>query len=172
LIGYENRLLAKEDFNDDTKDAGELGAGHTVTALYEIALKGMSNPKRDVDPLRYQTDTKPIIQSEEDTEPATAFENEIMTVKFRYKKPKSSTSILIVEHLQNENIATEQLSNNFNFSAAVAQFGMLLRNSKHKGSSTYDNVISLARKSKGKDVFGYRSEFIRMVELHELRASK
>ena len=163
LIGYENRLLNEEDFNDDTKDAGELGSGHTVTALYEIVPVGAEEEVRPkVDPLRYQQNNV----SEE-----MAFGNELMTVKFRYKHPKEEVSKLIVHHLMDEDNTLENTSENFKFSAAVAEFGLLLRGSKFKGNSSYAQVAQLARAGKGKDENGYRSEFIRLVEMNEL-ASK
>lgn len=160
LIGYENRLLNEEDFNDDTKDAGELGAGHTVTALYEVVLKGSGN-SRSVDPLRYQ-ETKQIEKSSS---------NELLTVKFRYKKPDEETSNLIVNHLIDKQVSLAKSSENFRFSAAVAEFGLLLRNSKNKGNASYKQVLSLAKNSKGKDEHGYRAEFIRLVEMSEMQAS-
>ncbi|HRN40859.1 MAG TPA: von Willebrand factor type A domain-containing protein, partial [Vicingus sp.] len=123
LIGYENRLLNAEDFNDDTKDAGELGAGHTVTALYEIVLKGEGTAP-SVDPLRYQKLTE--------LAPKTVPSEELLTVKFRYKKPNEETSKLIVNHLTDQSVSLAKTSNNFRFSAAVAEFGLLLRNSKYE----------------------------------------
>jgi Ca-activated chloride channel homolog len=161
LIGYENRLLNDEDFNDDTKDAGELGSGHTVTALYEVILKGGEGDIPSVDPLRYQ---KNEIANTSDSE-------EILTVKFRYKKPQGSKSKLIVKHLNNKTVSLAKSSNNFRFSAAVAEFGLLLRNSKHKAKASFTQVIKLAKNSKGKDENGYRSEFIRLVEMSEMQAS-
>jgi len=160
LIGYENRLLNEEDFNDDTKDAGELGAGHTVTALYEVVLKG-SGSSPSVDPLRYQ----------ETKQSGKATSKELLTVKFRYKKPDESKSKLIVNHLMDKQVALEKTSNNFRFSAAVAEFGMLLRNSKYKANASYEQVLKLAKNSKGKDEHGYRAEFIRLVEMSEMQAS-
>jgi len=161
LIGYENRMLNDEDFNDDTKDAGELGSGHTVTALYEVVLKG-SEDAPSVDPLRYQKNTYSDKKQHS---------NELLTVKFRYKKPKESKSKLIVKHLTNRSVSLNEASDNFLFSAAVAEFGLLLRNSKHKAKASYNNVLKLAKSSKGKDENGYRSEFIRLVEMSELQVS-
>ncbi|NQX97655.1 MAG: von Willebrand factor type A domain-containing protein [Flavobacteriales bacterium] len=161
LIGYENRLLNDEDFNDDTKDAGELGSGHTVTALYEVVLKGSSEEIASVDPLRYQ---KNEIEK-------TSNNNEILTVKFRYKAPQGKKSKLIVRHLKGKLVPFAKSSNNFKFSAAVAEFGLLLRNSKHKVNASYTQVIKLAKSSKGKDDNGYRAEFIRLVEMSEMQAS-
>ncbi|TXB64818.1 DUF3520 domain-containing protein [Vicingus serpentipes] len=161
LIGYENRLLNDEDFNDDTKDAGELGAGHTVTALYEVVLKGQGIAP-SVDPLRYQRLTELI---------PTPKTDEILTVKFRYKKPTEDKSNLIVNHLTDKSVLLNKTSENFRFSAAVAEFGLLLRNSKHKAEASFEKVLALAKASKGKDEFGYRAEFIRLVEMSEMQAS-
>lgn len=161
LIGYENRLLNDEDFNDDTKDAGELGAGHTVTALYEVVLKGQGIAP-SVDPLRYQRLTELILTPKTD---------EILTVKFRYKKPTEDKSNLIVNHLTDKSVLLNKTSENFRFSAAVAEFGLLLRNSKHKAEASFEKVLALAKASKGKDEFGYRAEFIRLVEMSEMQAS-
>lgn len=162
LIGYENRLLNAEDFNDDTKDAGELGAGHTVTALYEIVLKGEGTAP-SVDTLRYQKLTE--------LAPKTVPSEELLTVKFRYKKPNEETSKLIVNHLTNQSVSLAKTSNNFRFSAAVAEFGLLLRNSKYKANANYKQVVELAKASKGTDEHGYRAEFIRLVEMSEMQAS-
>jgi Ca-activated chloride channel family protein len=155
LIGYENRMLQKEDFNDDKKDAGELGAGHTVTALYEIIPVGVTDEfTSKVDDLKYQT--KPVAADE--------FTNEMLTIKLRYKKPGSDVSQLIVKPVLDENISLQNTSDNFRFSAAVASFGMLLRNSAYKQNASYDAVIELAKNAKGKDTDGYRDEFIGIVK--------
>jgi len=154
LIGYESRLLNKEDFNDDTKDAGELGAGHTVTAFYEIIPVGVKNQYGGVDELKYQkTPSKTeLIEN-----------NEMMTVKLRYKNldNKKSKLMEIPVLISDKN---KVASVDFNFAAAVAMFGQLLRNSDFKGTATYDDVITLARKGLGDDRMGYRHEFIRIVE--------
>lgn len=156
LVGYENRLLNEEDFEDDKKDAGELGAGHTVTALYEIVpVRGNADSSRK---LRYQ---------QSDVLPGASTTNELATIKFRYKKPDGDKSILMTETIPNTALALAQNSDDFRFSAAVAGFGMLLRNSEYKGSITYDEVLSMARGAKGTDSDGYRAEFIRLVELSE-----
>jgi len=155
LIGYENRLLAAEDFNDDKKDAGEIGAGHTVTALYEI-IPASSDEKIDgVDELEYQ-DTK-INKSDN-----------LMTLKLRYKQPDGDESKLITSRINGENIKADKLSENFRFSASVAQFGMLLRDSEFKGTATFGNTLELAKAAKGKDDDGYRAEFIKLIEVAEL----
>ncbi len=155
LIGYENRLLKKEDFADDTKDAGELGAGHTVTALYEIIPYGSQEEIPGMDDLKYQINR---------ISPEAFKSKEIMTLKLRYKKPDGEKSKLIVHPLKDTDIVLAKTSDNFKFSAAVAAFGMLLRDSEYKGGSSYESVLKLARGGKGKDFFGYRSEFIQLVE--------
>ncbi len=157
LIGYENRMLKKEDFNDDTKDAGELGAGHTVTALYEIVPAGGEPAERKTDPLKYQ---------ETRIRKSAAGTGELMTVKLRYKKPEGGSSRLIVKSVRDS--GGKRLSNNFRFSAAVAEFGMLLRKSRFRGSGSYKQVRELGEKSLGKDRFGYRREFLRLVRMAEL----
>lgn len=154
LIGYENRMLASEDFNDDQKDAGELGSGHTVTALYEVIPAGVKDEfTKSVDALKYQS-TRAIKSDNPE---------EIMTVKLRYKKPDEDVSKLIVKTVSDENKQLASSSDNFRFSAAVAEFGLLLRNSEFKKNSNYQQVISLAKSAKGKDENGYRSEFINLV---------
>jgi Ca-activated chloride channel family protein len=155
LVGYENRVLADEDFDDDKKDAGELGAGHTVTALYEIIPAGSEEEVKKTGTLKYQ-ETK--------IKDTAASSTEIMTIKFRYKPPKEEKSKLIEHPVIDPDISLAETSNNFRFSAAVAGFGMLLRDSKFKGNLTYDAVLELAKASKGKDPESYRSEFIRLVE--------
>ncbi|HAQ62798.1 TPA: hypothetical protein DCR49_12555 [Candidatus Delongbacteria bacterium] len=158
LIGYENRLLNKEDFEDDKKDAGELGAGHTVTALYEIVpmTGGVQDSRGD---LKYQS-----VSTKKDAYTT----DEIMNIKLRYKEPKEDQSKLIEHPLKNSDVVLEKSSNNFRFSAAVAEFGMLLRDSQFKKDSSYDQVLELAKASKGKDDFGYRAEFIQLVEKAKL----
>ncbi|MEP1304860.1 MAG: von Willebrand factor type A domain-containing protein [Balneola sp.] len=158
LIGYENRLLADEDFNNDEKDAGELGAAHTVTALYEIIPHGVDidSSLSDIDPLKYQTPSTPV----------NGFGNELMTVKLRYKKPAGDKSILLSQTVEQTDNST--LSENLSFAASVASFGMLLRDSKFKGNSSFQMVQELAKHSKGRDENGYRAEFIKIVELAEL----
>ena len=159
LIGYENRLLKKEDFNNDKVDAGELGAGHTVTALYEIIPTGASGVDSNVDDLKYQTTT---------SNHAAMSSNELANVKLRYKEPTGNTSQLIVRSVIDNEVAFIRSSNNFRFSSAVASFGMLLRDSKFKGDISYKNVINIAKDAKGKDLEGYRSEFVQLVEKAEM----
>ena len=158
LIGYENRLLDDEDFNDDTKDAGELGAGHTVTALYEVVPVGLPLPRGGVDPLRYQPTADP---PDADAVPASAFEDELLYVKIRYKDPDGSQSKLLAHAVPDR---SDSPSGGFRFAAAVAGFGMLLRDSPHAGRYTLDDVVGLAEEGKGADPRGYRGEFIRLVE--------
>ncbi len=155
LIGYENRLLEDEDFVDDTKDAGELGSGHTVTALYEVIpigvkskyLKGITNLKYTESKLR------------------NAYGNELFTVKFRYKKPNGSKSIEI-EHIHN--IKDEgTVSPDFNFAASIAWFGMKLRDSKYIENEDINDIIDLAQANRGKDTQGYRAEFIRLADSYK-----
>jgi Ca-activated chloride channel family protein len=163
LIGYENRMLAKEDFNDDKKDAGELGSGHTVTALYEVIPVGVKSEfMKDVDPLKYQSSPEPFSE--------TNHQDEIMTVKFRYKAPDGDVSKLIEHPVNDDRKALASTSDNFRFAAAVAQFGMLLRDSEFKSASSYSDVIKLAAAAKGKDDEGYRAEFVRLVESAQLLA--
>ncbi len=154
LIGYENRLLNKEDFNDDTKDAGEIGCGHTVTALYEIIPANSDEQINNTDPLEYQQSK--VVNS-----------SDIMTVKLRYKKPDGDVSMLIVNKIK-ENDRKQINSNNFNFACSVAEFGMLLRESEFKANSSYTAVMALAKNAQGDDKEGYRSEFIKLVETADL----
>lgn len=167
LIGYENRMLAKEDFNNDKKDAGEIGAGHTVTALYEIVPVGVTwqNPtgNASVDPLKYQTPQAP----NENKLLANTL-GEMLTVKIRYKEPDGAVSKLIELPVPNVDAPLQAASNNFKFSAAVAEFAMILRESPFKANSSYTQVLNLARESLGKDPDGYRAEFVRLVETAQM----
>lgn len=155
LIGYESRLLNKEDFNDDTKDAGEMGAGHNVTAFYEIVPTGVkSNYSGSVDPLKYQqvTSIRPVLTGS----------GELMTIKLRYKQPDKDVSRKIeVPVIDNKQ---EKTSSDFRFASAVAMFGQLLRNSEYKGEGDYDKVIAQAKSALDNDDQGYRREFIRLAE--------
>ena len=155
LIGYENRLLQDRDFNDDKKDAGEIGAGHTVTALYEIVPFGQRIENPGVDELKYQ-------QPAQTTGAANG--NEMMTVKLRYKEPEGAESKLLSVGVPASGAPFQAASENLKFAAAVAQFGMLLRDSKYKGNASYDRVIETARSATGADLQGYRGEFIKLVE--------
>ncbi len=160
LIGYENRMLKSEDFNNDKKDAGELGSGHSVTALYEVIPVGVESSFELVDALKYQSVKKqePIKVANNDSQ------NEILTVKFRYKKPDGDVSKLIVHPLADEKVAIEKTSENFRWSAAVAAFGMILRESEYLKNYSAAEAIKLAQGSKGKDVEGYRIEFINLMK--------
>lgn len=163
LIGYENRTLQSEDFNDDKKDAGELGAGHTVTALYEIVpASAKDNSAGTVDDLKYQ-------QSEL-SKKATA-SNEILTLKLRYKEPQGTESKLISSTVLAGSFK-KNTSDNFRFAAAVASFGMLLRESEFKGDASYVQVLELAQGAQGKDTEGYRAEFVRLVKSRALLSEK
>ncbi|MEN8248018.1 MAG: von Willebrand factor type A domain-containing protein [Bacteroidota bacterium] len=156
LIGYENRLLEDEDFNDDKKDAGELGSGHTVTALYEIIPAGVkSRFIKSVDSLKYQ---RSLVKEE------SYNTNEVMTIKFRYKAPDDRKSQLITNYISDNTIDWRNASINFKWSAAVAEFGMLLRDSKYSQSTDIASVTQLAKDARGEDDEGYRREFIRLVE--------
>ncbi|MDN3725065.1 von Willebrand factor type A domain-containing protein [Aequorivita sp. SDUM287046] len=153
LIGYENRLLNDEDFKDDAKDAGELGSGHTVTALYEIIPVGVkSKYLKDIDNLKY---TKQTNQN---------FADEMLTVKFRYKEPDGDVSKLITKTVKDDNKSIESANEDLKFSAAVALFGMQLRDSEFINTKKKEDVISLAEAGKGSDKDGYRAEFIRLVK--------
>ncbi|RDV12009.1 DUF3520 domain-containing protein [Pontibacter diazotrophicus] len=162
LIGYENRALQDEDFNDDKKDAGELGSGHTVTALYEIVPASANDSNTaigKVDDLKYQ---------EKNLSAEAAKTDDILTLKLRYKAPEGSQSKLITTTVLNKAVPESASSDNFRFSAAVAAFGMLLRDSEFKGTATYAQVLSLAEGAQGTDSEGYRAEFIRLVKSRSL----
>ena len=162
LIGYENRLLKKEDFNDDKKDAGEIGAGHTVTALYEIIPVKEKGEASSAYELKYQETT--IKGEARDT-------NEILTVSIRYKEPDGDTSKLVSTLLRGESLELKRTSDNFRFSAAIAMFAMILRDSEFKGDSSLEGVRKLARSALGDDPFTYRAEFLQIVERTKLAYS-
>ncbi len=155
LIGYENRVMADEDFDNDKKDAGELGAGHTVTALYELILADSKEDVPSAGSLKYQTSE--IVPSDD-----------LMTVKFRYKEPDSDESKLISQAVAAQALSADPDSEYLQFASAVAEFGLLLRNSEYKANAQYDAVIRRAKASRGTDENGYRAEFIRLVEKAEL----
>lgn len=160
LIGYANRKLAAEDFNDDKKDAGEIGAGHSVTALYEIVPAGTPDEIRpNIDPLKYQKETEST---------SKALSNELFTLKIRYKLPDENTSNLITHICEANSVAFAESSENCQFAASVAEFGMLLRNSEFKKDASFEQVIKIAKSNKGADVNGDRAEFIKLVERAEL----
>lgn len=161
LIGYENRQLKREDFNNDKVDAGDIGAGHTVTALYEISLTN-SKGKR-FDPLRYGKKTQPKNNN-----------NELAFLRLRYKRPNETSSRLIEKPLMQSDIKSNisNTSNSYQFSASVAVFAQLLRDGKYIENFSYADVINLAKKSKGSDENGFRSEFINLVKLADSLSEK
>ena len=154
LIGYENRLLNDEDFNDDTKDAGEMGSGHMVTALYEIIPAGSGEKIPSVDPLKYQVSGTNIDDR---------YSDELLTIKVRYKKPDGVTSMLLEKTVKGFSGEIEDASENLRFAAAVAELGMILRDSEFRGSSTLEGAAKLAGSARGNDEDGYRSEMIRLI---------
>ena len=162
LIGYENRLLNNEDFNDDTKDAGEMGAGHVVTALYEIVPKGKGRGSK-VDPLKYSSsprlNTPPFKEQ---------YANELATVKMRYKSPEGGSSKLLSQTVQNDAGTAEMASDNLKWSMSVASFGMLLRRSEYVNGFGYSQMIELAENSIGKDKEGYQRECLQLMKAAEL----
>lgn len=152
LIGYENRMLASEDFNDDKKDAGEIGAGHTVTALYEVVPKGGTVPAASsVDALKYQSSSEPVGSGE------------LLTVKLRYKEPTGDESRLLEKPLPAPAQSFDP-SDDFRFAAAVAAFGMKMKGSPHMGDITWDGIRSLAKSALGEDEGSHRAEFLTLVE--------
>jgi Ca-activated chloride channel family protein len=153
LIGYENRLLANRDFEDDQKDAGEIGAGHTVTAMYEVIPAGQKVDNDGIE-LKYSKYQKGD----------TNFGGEMITVKLRYKEPDGDQSRLMSIGVPDRNVEAGNASENLRFASAVAQFGMLLRDSRYKGSSSFANVESLVNSSFGSDLKNYRTEFLGLVE--------
>ena len=162
LIGYENRILRHEDFNDDKKDAGEIGAGHTVTALYELVPRGKKALPRPrppsspaaVDPLKYQQKLAPT---------DAARTAEIMTLKLRYKQPDGDKSQLLEYPVKDSGNAYARATGDFKFAASVALFGMLLRDSPYKGTASFAAAHELAQEGRGSDAEGYRSEFIELI---------
>jgi Ca-activated chloride channel family protein len=153
LIGYENRMLQAQDFKDDKKDAGELGAGHTVTALYEIIPAGSDEDVPGIDALKYQ----------QTQITAAAGADEIMTVKLRYKRPDGDKSTELSHAVRDTDTPLARTSADFRFATAVAEFGMLLRNSAHKGKASYEAVLERAQGALAADLDGYRKEFVLMV---------
>ena len=159
LIGYENRALADRDFNDDRKDAGDMGAGHSVTALYEIIPAEDKNFVSSVDPLVFQQ-TKSVPS------------NDWLQIKVRYKQPQSNDSSLMTTRVPDVSATSTLSSENFRFAAAVAEYGMLLRNSEFKGQSSYLQALTLARGARGVDEQGYRAEFIKLLEVSQILDSR
>ncbi len=172
LVGYENRLLADEDFNDDTRDAGEMGAGHTVTALYEIVPAGSDeNAVPTIDPLRYQGNgigggmqygeeaSRSALRPSRRDIPA-----ELCNIKLRYKDPDALTSKMFSKTVGTDIKKVGETTDRYRFSAAVAAFGMILRDSRYRGTATLSDVATLASGARGADPDGYRAEFIRLVQ--------
>lgn len=155
LIGYENRHLKDEDFNNDRKDAGDLGSGHTVTALYEIIPVGVKSDYYSIDDLKYQPE-KGVV--------APTNSSDWLTVKLRYKLPRESKSKLLEHVVKRERIINGETSENFRWSACVASFGMLLRDSQYINDTDHTAIIAMAQGARGQDVEGYRSEFINLMK--------
>jgi Ca-activated chloride channel family protein len=164
LIGYENRLLNREDFNNDKVDAGDIGAGHNVTALYEITLSNSEQSR--IEPLRYRLKKS---RQESSLKPS-----ELAFVKLRYKKPEGKKSRLIEQalYLQDIKSSPSEASDSLRFAASVAAFGELLRGGESLSGFTYSDVLKLARQAKGQDTHGYRAEFIQLVEMTDLLDSR
>ena len=162
LIGYENRVLAAEDFKDDRKDAGEIGAGHTVTALYEIIPPGVLTATAGVDPLKYQ----------QPPAPTGDVSRELMTVKLRWKEPNSDVSTPMEVPVIDEGMSYSSASPDFKFAASVAAFGMLLRNSPYRGQANFDAILELATEGTANDPGGYRAAFVGMVKTAKALAVK
>jgi Ca-activated chloride channel family protein len=157
LIGYENRMLRTEDFNDDTKDAGEIGAGHTVTALYEIVPAGQPLDLPPVDNLKYQPSDERQLATTDDQS------RELLTLKMRYKEPQGDASRKLEWPVIDEGQAFGAASDDFQFAAAVAGLGLVLRDSQYKGNLTPAAVLELAQGAIGRDEQGYRAEFLELV---------
>ena len=158
LIGYENRVLNDMDFNDDLKDAGEMGSGHSVTALYELIPTGTNKIIPSVDPLKYQGSRRNSRNVE------SIYYDEYLTIKIRYKKPDGITSMLLEKPVKDYVNDMEDASENLRFAVAVSEFGMILRDSEFKGNSSLDEAARLAKSARGNDEDGYRSEFIRLID--------
>jgi Ca-activated chloride channel homolog len=154
LIGYESRVLAAKDFNDDKKDAGELGAGHSVTALYELIPAGLAGVGAGVDPLKYQ-------------ERAPSTSEEWLTVKLRYKAPDGDKSTLLSQTHTDERPTWAEASENYRLSAGIAAFGMTLRGSKYKGDSSWAMIKQLVSGALGQDPQGYRAELLELIKRAE-----
>ena len=156
LIGYENRVMPKEDFNDDKKDGGDIGAGHVVTAIYQVVPVGADVGVPGVDPLKYQHSTTLTAEARES--------NELMTIKLRYKDPDGKTSKLLSVPVKDEVGRFSQSGNDFQFACSVAAFAMILRDSPYKGQATLESVLETAAAAKGTDKDGYRAEFVELVK--------
>ena len=158
LLGYENRRLAAKDFNDDKKDAGEMGSGHSMTAFYELVPVGSTSTVANVDPLKYQKQT-PVGSAE------------LLTVKLRYKLPDADTSTRMDLPVTAAAITPNTPSESFRFASAVVELALLLEDSPHKGSASYEALIARARAAKGRDEDGWRAEFVRLAETAQLLMS-
>jgi Ca-activated chloride channel family protein len=183
LLGYENRLLRTEDFNDDTKDAGEIGAGHTVTALYEVIPAGQPVGVPAADALKYQptenvgrsilsgykdaADTETAATAGEQTDkmvhPTGAVSGELLTLKMRFKEPEGDESRKLEWPVTDAGTSFSEATDDFRFAAAVASFGLELRGSEYRGNATLDAIAEIAASSLGRDAGGYRTEFIELV---------
>ncbi|MHC4818933.1 MAG: YfbK domain-containing protein, partial [Planctomycetota bacterium] len=153
LIGYANRMLAKEDFNDDTKDAGDIGAGHAVTALYELVPAGRDVPAGNVDPNPFVAQNKPSDLADTGT---------LFILRLRYKQPDADTSTKLEQSVMDRDKGFDDASPDFGWASAVAAYGMLLRDSPHKGQVTWETVLELARTHAGADT--HRQQFLGLVE--------
>jgi Ca-activated chloride channel homolog len=155
LIGYENRKLNNEDFNNDAKDAGDMGSGHSVTAVYEIVPQGVNSPYlANIDALKYKKNAVNQVAT-----------GEVATLKIRYKQPADSTSKKMEHIISSASQPFDKTSDNFRFVAAVAEFGLLLRQSEFKGNASYEQVLNIAKSAKTQDKEGYKTEFINLVEI-------
>ena len=155
--------MAKEDFNNDKKDAGELGPGHTVTALYEVIPAGSKVPDTDIEDNKFKM---------VDNQGSTLKNDELLVLNLRYKQPEGDVSKLISYSLKESELKTMITSANFRFASSVALFGMLLKDSKYSNNKNYSDVIKIAEASTGIDAEGYRKEFIKMVKDASLLATK
>ena len=168
LVGYENRKLADRDFNDDKKDAGEIGAGHSVTVLYELIPPGTEPVAPEVDPLKYQKKSEATVPTVEDTEKTaeakSEFIDELLTLKMRYQPPAGGQSTLLTFPVKDSQAKFGAASVDFQFATAVASFGMLLRDSQYKGDTSFAAVLETAAAAKGEDKYGYRAEFMELVK--------
>ena len=163
LIGYENRVLQTEDFNNDAKDAGDMGAGHTVTALFEVVPKGGAVPGPSIDPSKY-TQAEERAKEADLARNAGASSNEMLTLRVRYKLPDAANSTRMDVPLVDRGASFARASQDFRFAAAVAEFGMILRNSPYRGNARMESVLDIAAGSRGSDRNGYRQEFISLVQ--------
>ncbi|MFT6070724.1 MAG: Ca-activated chloride channel family protein [Bacteriovoracaceae bacterium] len=160
LVGYENRMLKAKDFNDDKKDAGEIGAGHRVTAFYEIVPTGVEFKGSSIDKLKYQ-----VAKAKKVSSPKLVVSEEILNIKLRYKEPEGDKSKKIEVPLKDQSQEFSKASVDFRFAIAVATYAQLLKGDDRVGSLKYSDVISMAKKAKGEDKYQYREEFIELVEL-------